>query len=58
VPLARNSTVHLLAAGGSPEQAFVTVEGMLTPPALYAVGRSGAPALVQRLPARFDARAF
>jgi prolyl oligopeptidase len=58
VPLARNSTVHLLAAGGNPEQAFVTVEGMLTPPALYAVGRAGSPALVQRLPARFDARAF
>jgi prolyl oligopeptidase len=58
VPLARNSTIHLLAADGSPDQAFVTVEGMLTPPALYAVGRSAAPALVQRLPAAFDASAF
>ncbi|HEX2762516.1 MAG TPA: prolyl oligopeptidase family serine peptidase [Allosphingosinicella sp.] len=58
VPLAANSTVHLLAAGGRPEQAFVTVEGMLTPPSLYSVQGRAAPALVQHLPARFDARHF
>jgi prolyl oligopeptidase len=57
VPLAPNSTVHLLAAGGRPEQAFVTVEGMLTPPALYSV-QGRAPTLVQRLPARFEAQQF
>jgi prolyl oligopeptidase PreP (S9A serine peptidase family) len=34
---ARNSTIHLLAAGGKPDLAFATVEGMLTPPTLYAV---------------------
>ncbi|HEX8483471.1 MAG TPA: prolyl oligopeptidase family serine peptidase [Allosphingosinicella sp.] len=55
VALPANSTVHLLAAGGKPDLAFATVEGMLTPPALYAVGRAGRPALVQRLPAKFDA---
>jgi prolyl oligopeptidase len=55
IELPANSTVHLLAVGGKPDLAFATVEGMLTPPALYAVQRSGRPALVQRLPARFDA---
>jgi prolyl oligopeptidase len=55
VDLPANSTVHLLSTGGKPDLAFVTVEGMLTPPALYAVERAGMPALVQRLPARFDA---
>ncbi|HEX8062651.1 MAG TPA: prolyl oligopeptidase family serine peptidase [Allosphingosinicella sp.] len=54
VDLPSNSTVHLLSTGGKPDLAFATVEGMLTPPALYAVERAGAPALVQRLPARFD----
>ena len=58
VALPRNSTIHLLAAGGSPDLAFATVEGMLTPPALYAGGAAGAPTLVQRLPGRFDARLF
>jgi prolyl oligopeptidase len=55
IALPSNSTVHLLAAGGKPDLAFATVEGMLTPPALYAVPRGGQPALVQRLPAKFDA---
>jgi prolyl oligopeptidase len=55
IDLPANSTVHLLAVGGKPDLAFATVEGMLTPPALYAVQRSGRPELVQRLPAKFDA---
>jgi len=55
VALPANSTVHLLATGGKPELGFATVEGMLTPPALYAVQRGAPPSLVQRLPARFDA---
>jgi prolyl oligopeptidase len=55
VALPANSTIHLLAAGGKPDLAFATVEGMLTPPALYAVRGGGRPALVQRLPAKFDA---
>jgi prolyl oligopeptidase len=58
VPLAPNTTLHLLAAGGTPEQAFITVEGMLAPPALYSVQRGGTPMLVQRLPAKFDASQF
>ncbi|HEX9964085.1 MAG TPA: prolyl oligopeptidase family serine peptidase [Allosphingosinicella sp.] len=55
IDLPEKSTVHLLAVGGKPDLAFATVEGMLTPPALYAVQRSGRPTLVQRLPAKFDA---
>ncbi|HEX8240878.1 MAG TPA: prolyl oligopeptidase family serine peptidase [Allosphingosinicella sp.] len=55
IALPANSTLHLLATGGKPDLAFATVEGMLTPPALYAVERGGRPALVQRLPAKFDA---
>ncbi|MFL6845970.1 MAG: prolyl oligopeptidase family serine peptidase [Allosphingosinicella sp.] len=58
VSLPANSTVHLLTSGGKPDLAFATVEGMLTPPALYAVQRGARPALVQRLPAKFDASAF
>jgi prolyl oligopeptidase len=58
VALPANSTVHLLAAGGKPEGAFATVEGMLTPPALYSVRQGSRPALVQRLPARFDSSAL
>jgi len=57
VPLAANSTVRLLEAAGRSDLAFVTVEGMLTPPALYAVEPSAKPALVQSLPAKFDASA-
>ncbi len=55
VELAANSTVHLEAVGGSSEVAFATVEGMLTPPTLYAVVPGAAPVAVQSLPARFDA---
>lgn len=55
VPLASNATVHLETAAGSTEVAFVTVEGMLVPPTLYAVVPGAAPKAVQALPARFDA---
>ncbi len=55
IPLAANSTVDLLETAGSSDTAFATVEGMLTPPALYAVTPTGTPALVQSLPAKFDA---
>ena len=58
MPLAPNSTVHLLETSGKRDMAFVTVEGMLTPPTLYAVRSAGRPAPVQSLPARFDANAF
>jgi len=58
IPLAPNSTVHILAAGGDPDLAFVTVEAMLTPPSLYAVPASGPSSLVQSLPAKFDSSLF
>jgi prolyl oligopeptidase len=53
-----NSTLHLLETAGSSDIAFATVEGMLTPPALYAVRPGQAPELVQALPPKFDAKAF
>ncbi|WP_136163210.1 prolyl oligopeptidase family serine peptidase [Sphingomonas flavalba] len=53
--LPANATIHLEAAAGREELAFATVEGMLTPPTLYAVRPGAAPAAVQALPARFDA---
>lgn len=58
VALPANSTVHLAAAAGRQDIAFATVEGMLTPPTLYAVERGAAPCAVQALPARFDAAQF
>jgi prolyl oligopeptidase len=58
VALPANSTVHLLRTAGRQDIAFATVEGMLTPPSLYAVSRGAPPALVQSLPPKFDARRF
>ncbi|MDP8914457.1 MAG: prolyl oligopeptidase family serine peptidase [Pseudomonadota bacterium] len=58
MPLAANSTIRLLAASGKRDMALVTVESMLTPPALYAVTAAAKPALVQSLPAKFDAKSF
>ncbi len=58
IPLAANSTVHLLETAGKQDIAFATVEGMLTPPALYAIEPGAKPALVQSLPAKFDASQF
>jgi prolyl oligopeptidase len=55
IALAANSTVNLLSVGGKPDLAFATVEGMLTPPALYAIQPGGRSSLAQRLPAKFDA---
>ncbi|MFL6857811.1 MAG: prolyl oligopeptidase family serine peptidase, partial [Allosphingosinicella sp.] len=58
VPLPANSAIHLVRAAGRQDLAFATVESMLDPPALYAIPAAGAPARVQSLPARFDARQF
>jgi prolyl oligopeptidase len=58
LPLPANSTLRLLGTSGKRDMAFVTVEGMLTPPALYAVTPGAQPAVVQSLPAKFDAKAF
>ncbi len=60
-----NSTIHIarsaakqnLVTAGRQDIAFVTVEGMLQPTALMAVG-DGAPKVVQSLPAQFDASKF
>jgi prolyl oligopeptidase len=53
--LPANATVHLDAAAGARDVAFVTVQGMLLPPMLYAVVPGSTPRQVQALPARFDA---
>jgi prolyl oligopeptidase len=58
VALPANSTIHLLQAAPGQDLAFATVEGMLTPPSLYALAPGAAPRLVQSLPPRFDARRF
>lgn len=58
ISLARNNSVHLIETSGKTDLAFVTVEGMLTPPSLYAVTPSAPPQLVQSLPATFDASKF
>ena len=54
VALPANSSVSIAGTSGKRDLAFATVEGMLTPPTLYAVG-DAAPVTVQALPARFDA---
>ena len=56
--LPANATVDLSATAGSRDLAFATVQGMLTPPTLFAVTPGAAPAAVQALPARFDASAM
>ncbi|PWG01451.1 prolyl oligopeptidase family serine peptidase [Sphingosinicella humi] len=58
VSLEPNMTVHLLDAAGEADLAFATVEGMLNPPALYAVKAGATPRVVQALPAKFDASQF
>lgn len=58
MPLPDNSTVQLRSVAGKSDLAFATVEGMLTPPTLYAVSPGAAPRLVQSLPAQFDAAGF
>ncbi|WP_028966865.1 prolyl oligopeptidase family serine peptidase [Sphingomonas phyllosphaerae] len=58
VALPDNSTLHLGATTGKSDAAFVTVEGMLTPPTLYAVRIGAAPRAVQALRARFDATKY
>jgi prolyl oligopeptidase len=55
VALPDKSTVHLNASASKSDLAFATVEGMLTPPTLYAVQPLAAPVPIQALPAQFDA---
>ena len=56
IDLPANSTVHLVQIAGTRDLAFAAVEGMLTPPTLYAVTPNERPAAIQTLPAKFDAR--
>jgi len=58
MPLAANNTIHLVNLSDKNDLAFAEVEGMLTPPTLFAVSPNAAPAKVQSLPAKFDASAF
>ena len=58
IELPANSTIHLLQTADGRDLAFATVEGMLTPPTLYAVTPNELPAAVQSLPAKFDASAY
>jgi prolyl oligopeptidase len=58
IELPANSTIHLLQTGDDRDLAFTSVEGMLTPPTLYAVTPNELPAKVQSLPAKFDASAY
>jgi prolyl oligopeptidase len=55
IPLADKTTDHLNATASSSDLAFATVEGMLTPPTLFAIDPAAAPVHVQSLPAQFDA---
>jgi prolyl oligopeptidase len=55
IGLPDKSTVHLNATSGRQDLAFATVEGMLTPPTLFAVQPTTPPAPIQALPAQFDA---
>lgn len=58
VPLASNATVRIVGGVGKTDLAFATVEGMLTPPTLYAVPAQGRASVIQSLPAKFDAAQF
>lgn len=53
-----NSTLSLAAVSGSSDLALVTVEGMLTPPTLYAAAPGAEPRVVDSMPAQFDASKF
>src|SRR4029078_4146382 len=43
MPLAANSTIHLVNVADKRDLAFAEVEGMLTPPTLFAVAPNAAP---------------
>ena len=58
IELPDNSTLSLAATSGSSDMAMVTVEGMLTPPTLYAATPGAAPKVVDAMPAQFDASKF
>ncbi|HEU4809640.1 MAG TPA: prolyl oligopeptidase family serine peptidase [Sphingomicrobium sp.] len=57
VPMAENSTIHIVETSDKQDVAFATVEGMLDPTRLVAVGPDNV-RTVQALPAEFDASKF
>lgn len=58
VALASNSTIQLAGGADKRDIAFATVEGMLDPTTLVAVGPDASVTTVQSLPAEFDASKF
>lgn len=56
VPVTPNATLGIAGTVDDRDIAFVTAETMLMPPTLYAVAETGAPRVVQSLPATFDAK--
>ena len=58
IALPQNSTLSIAATTGKGNTAFVTVEGMLTPPTLYAVPSEGSPSVIASEPAQFDSSKF
>lgn len=58
MPLPANSTIGIAATADEMDTALVTIEGMLSPTSLMAVGAQGAPRTVQALPAQFAAENF
>lgn len=58
MPLADKATVHIAAVAAKRDTVFATVEGMLTPPTLYAAALDMNPRAVQSLPAKFDSTKY
>lgn len=56
--LPANATVQITGGAGKQDIAFASVEGMLLPPTLMAVGKDGVARQVQQLAPRFDASQF
>ncbi|WP_265570200.1 prolyl oligopeptidase family serine peptidase [Sphingomicrobium nitratireducens] len=55
IALPDNSTLTLVGDAGSRDMVFLTVDTMLDPTALYAVGTDGMARKIQQLPTQFDA---
>lgn len=56
--LPANATLKLVSSDGARDIAFVTAQGFVVPPTLYAVSLDGTARALQSLPARFDASAI
>ncbi|HYX46379.1 MAG TPA: prolyl oligopeptidase family serine peptidase [Sphingomicrobium sp.] len=54
IQLPDKSTIHLNATASTSDVAFATVEGMLSPPTLFRIDPTSAPAAIQALPPQFD----